>query len=348
MTTASTPPARAKVLVAFALVYVIWGSTFLAIRYAIETLPPFLMAGGRFLVAGSVLYAWARLRGAAPPTRRHWASAAVIGALLLLTGNGLVVWAEQRVPSGAASLFIATEPLWIVLLDWLSGHGARPSKRVAVGVALGLAGVSLLVQPASLVGGGAIDALGAAALLTAAFSWAAGSLYSRRAHLPPAPLLATAMQLLAGGVLLAAAAALTGELAAFHPHAASTRSLLAVLYLAVFGSLVGYTAYIWLLKVEKPSRVATYAYVNPVVAVLLGWLVAGEPLTPRTIAAAFTIIAAVVMITLVPGRRREAVSRPASAPEPGAPPSPSARRSDAPAAPSTSRASRTRWGSPGA
>jgi len=341
-------PPRAKLLAAFLAVYLIWGSTFLAIRYAIETIPPFLMAGMRFLASGAVLYGWARWRGAAPPTRRHWASAAVIGALLLLTGNGLVVWAEQRVPSGVASLFIATEPMWIVLLDWLSGHGARPPRRVAAGVGMGLVGVGLLADPGDLVGGGAVDPLGAGVLLVAAFSWAVGSLYSRRAHLPPAPLLATAMQLLAGGVLLVAAAAATGELAAFAPHAVSARSLGALLYLAVFGSLVGYTAYIWLLRVEPPARVATYAYVNPVVAVLLGWLVAREPLGPRTIAAASVIIGAVAMITLRPRGPRAGVSPPASAPEPGIPPSPSGRRTAPPAAPSTSPASRTPSGSPAA
>ena len=292
------PAFRTKLVLAFGALYTVWGSTYLAIRVAIETLPGFLMAGVRFLVAGAALYAYARLRGGARrPTGGEWRAAAVVGALLLLGGNGGVVWAEQRVATGLASLIVATVPLWMVLLAWALPGGRRPSLGVAAGLALGTAGLVVLVGPGALVGRGAVDGLGALALLGSAFSWAAGSVYARRATLPASPLLATGMQMLAGGVLLVAAAAATGH-ATVDPGAVTLRSLLALLYLIVFGSFVGFTAYVWLLKVAPPARVSTYAYVNPIVAVLLGWAVLGEPLTARTAMAAAVIVAAVATITL--------------------------------------------------
>lgn len=307
-------PSTAKVVAAFAAVYLIWGSTYLAILYAIQTLPPFLMAGVRFIVAGAVLFAWAWLRGARGATLVHWKSAAVVGGLLLLGGNGGVVWAEQRVASGLAALLVATVPLWMVLLEWLRRGGVRPDGRTITGVALGLAGLALLVGPNAFLGGGRVDLLGAGVLVLASLSWAVGSLYARRAPLPGSPLLATAMEMLAGGALLVVLGLATGEAGVVDPAAVSLRSWLALLYLIVFGSLVGFTAYIWLLGVSTPARVSTYAYVNPVVAVLLGWALASEPLTPRMVVAAAIIVCAVAAITTGQAtRRRPAMERPETA-----------------------------------
>ncbi len=288
---------RLRIVLAFAAIYLIWGSTYLGIRFAIETVPPLLMAGTRFAVAGTMLYSWTRLRGAPRPTRLHWSAAAVVGGLMLLGGNGGVSWAEQRVFSGLAALLIATVPLWMALLDWKRRGGVRPSGRGAVGLVFGFVGVALLVGPGELAGSSHMDPLGAMVLLLAAFSWAAGSLYSRQAQLPDSPLLAISMEMLTGGVLLLAAGLVTGEGARLEVSQVSPRSVLALGYLILFGSLVAFSAYIWLLKVSTPARAATYAYVNPVVAVILGWALGGEPLTLRTLLAAAVIVSAVVIIT---------------------------------------------------
>lgn len=289
-------PALPKVLAAFAAVYVVWGSTYLAIRYAIETLPPFLMAGGRFLLAGGALYAFVRLRGTPRPPWVHWRSAAVVGGLLLTVGNGGVVWAERTVPSGVVALLVAMVPLWMTLMEWLRPGGRRPAGRTVAGLAIGFAGMVLLVGPLE-AGGGGVDLAGAATVLVATLAWAAGSIYSRGAALPDDPLLATGMEMIAGGALLAAVGLARGELGSFDPGAVSTASAVAFAYLVTFGSLVGFTAYVWLLRVSTPARVSTYAYVNPVVAVLLGWMIAGEALNARIAGAAAVIVAAVAMIT---------------------------------------------------
>jgi drug/metabolite transporter (DMT)-like permease len=290
-------PSRAGVVAAFAAVYLLWGSTYLAILFAIETLPPFWMAATRFLTAGGLLYAWARWRGEPAPRPVHWRSATVVGLLLLLGGNGGVVWAEQRVPSGLAALLVATVPLWMVLLDGAGRGWRRPPGQLLFGVGIGLAGVALLVGPGRFAGGHGADPLGAGVLLVASLCWTAGSLYARRAELPTSPFLGTAMQMLGGGAGLLVAGLVAGEGARLDLGAASGRSLAALAYLIVFGSLIGFTAYIWLLRVSTPALVSTYAYVNPVVAVLLGWAFAGEPLTPRTLLAAGVIVGAVVLIT---------------------------------------------------
>lgn len=288
---------RSRVIAAFAAVYIIWGSTYLAIRFAIETLPPFLMAGTRFLISGTLLYVIARARGAERPDRRNWIATAVIGALLLLGGNGGVVWAEQRVPSGLAALLVATVPVWMVTLEWLRG-GTRPTRGVVAGLLLGMAGLAMLIGPGEFAGGRGADTLGAIVLVGASLSWAIGSIYSRGAPLPKSPLLTTGMEMLAGGVLLALLGLATGELGRLDVGAATAKSWLSLLYLILFGSLVGFTAYIWLLKVSTPAKVSTYAYVNPVVAVLLGWLFASEPLSLRMLLAAAVIIAGVALITI--------------------------------------------------
>jgi len=304
-----SPPSQMRVWAAFAAVYLIWGSTYLAIRFAIETVPPFLMAGARFLLAGVVLYAWMRLRGRSRPTYYHWISAAIVGGLLLLGGNGGVVWAEQRVPSGLTALLITCVPLWMALLNWLRPGGVRPSVAVATGLLAGFGGVTLLVGPGEFAGGAHVDPVGGLVLLLASLSWAAGSLYSRYARFPDSALLATGMEMIAGGALLLLASAATGEWARLDLGAVSLTSLVSFAYLIAFGSLVGFTAYIWLLRVSTPARVSTYAYVNPVVAVFLGWAFAGEPLTPRTLIAAAIIICAVVLITTTYGARRSVRSK---------------------------------------
>jgi drug/metabolite transporter (DMT)-like permease len=302
MSTPSTlSPPRVAVLVAFAIVYVIWGSTYLAILFAIETVPPFLMAATRFLLAGSLLYAWSRtMGGAAPPSRAQWRVTAIVGVLLLFGGNGLVTWSEQRVPSGMAALLVGTVPCFMVLLDWLRPGGVRPTGRVAAGLVLGLLGLVWLVGPDSVMGGGRADLVGAAALVLASFSWAVGSIYSRQAAMPASPFLSTAMQMLAASVALGVLSVALGEPWRFDPAALSLRSALGFAYLVVFGSIVAFSAYIWLLRVSTPARVSTYAYVNPVVAVLLGAAFANEALTTRMLVAAAVIVSGVALITLVP------------------------------------------------
>ncbi|HSM57248.1 MAG TPA: EamA family transporter [Candidatus Sulfomarinibacteraceae bacterium] len=303
-----TPPPRWKLILAFAAVYTIWGSTYLAIRFAVETLPPFLMSGVRFLIASAIMLAIARLQGAVWPTRRQWRGAAIVGVLLLFGGNGGVTWAEQYIPSGLTALLIASVPLWMVLMDWLRPGGVRPGARVFGGVFLGLVGLLLLVGPDTLTGSSGMYGAGILAVLLAAFSWAGGSIYGGRAELARAPLMGSGAQMLCGGLALTLGGLLLGEAPHVNLQAASTRSLLAVLYLIIFGSLAGYTAYSWLLQNAPPAKVATYAYVNPVVAVFLGWALAGETLNALMIAGAAITIAAVAIITtyrLRPRRRRK-------------------------------------------
>jgi drug/metabolite transporter (DMT)-like permease len=290
---------RVRLLAAFAAVYVIWGSTYLAIRFAVETLPPLLMAGARFVIAGTILLLWARLRQRAErPSRRDWITGLVSGALLLLGGNGAVVWAEQRVPSGIAALLVAVVPVWMVLLDWMRPGGRRPAWLVFVGLALGLAGLALLVGPGALRGGGEIDPLGAAVLIAGSLSWAVGSLYTQRAPRPRSANNGSGTQMFAGGLCLLVVALATGEGAQLDLAHASTRSLLGFAYLVTFGSLIGFTAYLYLLAHTTAAKAATYAYVNPVVAVLLGWAFAHEPVTSRTLMAAAVILAGVAIITV--------------------------------------------------
>lgn len=295
-------PPLLGVLAAFAALYVIWGSTYLGIRFAIETMPPFTMAGIRFLLAGALLYGWSRARGATPATGPQWRTAAVVGALLLLGGNGGVTWAEQYIPSGVAALLVASTPMWMVVIDALRPQGTRPTVPVVLGLVLGLVGIVLLVGPSDL-GGEPVDGLGALAVAAGAFCWALGSIYQRGAPTAASTLLNVGMQMLAGGALLLLAGLALGE--RLDVAAVSTRSALALAYLVLVGAVVGYSAYVWLLKVSTPARVSTYAYVNPIVAVLLGWALAGEPMGPRVIAAGAAVVAAVAFITMgraVPAR----------------------------------------------
>lgn len=306
MTNSSTPtraPSRARLIAGFATVYVLWGSTYLAIRIGVETIPPFIMGSVRFLIAGTVLYL--AVRPPERPTLAQWRSATVVGTLLLVFGNGAVMWAEQMVPSGIASLLAAVVPLWMVLLDWGRRGGKRPTAMVMAGVVLGLVGLAILVDPFA-PSATAVDRAGAIVLLGGSLAWAAGSIYSKHAPQHPKPLVGPAMQMLAGGAGLAVFSVLSGELLHLEPRAISMDSALAVIYLVIFGSLVGYSVYIWLLRVASASAVSTYAYVNPVVAVFLGWLILHEPLAPRTLVAAAIIVGAVALITRGAGREGRA------------------------------------------
>jgi drug/metabolite transporter (DMT)-like permease len=298
---AEIDPKRSVVLliVAFAAVYILWGSTYLAIKYVIETLPPFISAGARFLLAGATLFIVGRFtKDYEKPTLTEWRSSAVVGTLLFLGGNGGVVIAEHHITSGLAALLVATEPFWVVLLSWLWLKGARPDWRVALGLLIGFVGVYLLMD------GGAVRAVsgtnqlfGMILVIAAGLCWATGSIYGVRAPASKSPILASGMQLLAGGSALLLAGTLRGEWTGFEIGVVSRNSWFALAYLLVFGSLIAFTAYSWLLKNARPAMVATYAYVNPVVAVILGWAIAGESFTGRTLLGAGVIVGSVVLIT---------------------------------------------------
>lgn len=294
---------RVRLIAAFAAVYIVWGSTYLAIRFAVETLPPLLMAGSRFVISGALLLAWAMAkRNAAWPSRTDWRTGLIGGTLLLVGGNGLVVWAEQRVPSGITALLVAVVPVWMVLLDWMRPHGRRPPALVFLGLALGLGGLALLVGTASLHGHGRVDETGAAMLVLASLFWAAGSMYTKHAPRGSSGLNGSATQMLAGGGVLLLAAILSGELSQLDLAHASLRSLLGFLYLVTFGSLIGFTAYFYVLAHTTAAKASTYAYVNPVVAVFLGWALASEPVTARTGLAAAVILGGVAIITIARDR----------------------------------------------
>jgi drug/metabolite transporter (DMT)-like permease len=280
------------------VLYSVWGSTYLAIRFAVESLPPFLMASTRFLLAGTILYTWRRARGDPAPARKEWRSAAIIGLLLLVGGNGGVSWAEQHIPSGVTSLLVGTVPLWMALLDAVRPGAQRPDWRVIVGMLAGFAGVVVLIRPAeSTAGAEHIDLAGIFAVLLGALLWSVGSLYGRRAPLPQSPLLATGMQMLAGGAGLLILSTLSGEWGRLNLGMASVRSLWGLLYLIVFGSLLAFSVYTWLLRIAPTPLVSTYAYVNPLVAVFLGHFLAGESLTLRIRVAAAVIVGSVALIT---------------------------------------------------
>ncbi len=295
----TTQPSRLLIVLAFAAVYVLWGSTYLAIRLAIETLPPFLMTGTRFTLAGGILFTWSLLKGESLRNSfGQWHKAFIIGGLLLLCGNGGVTWSEKYVASGLAALLVATEPLWVVLLNWILSK-RRPNWKVLLGVLIGLVGVSLLVRDGLGQNGASSrwSLVGAVVILFAAFAWAAGSVYSSRRPIKAVTAMAAGMQMLAGGSLLLLLGLVSGDPKRLDLAHASWTSIGAFCYLLVFGSLVGFTAYSWLLNNVTTARAATYAYVNPVVAVLLGWLIVSEPLTLKMMLAAAVIVGSVVLIT---------------------------------------------------
>lgn len=318
-----------RIVVAFLAIYLIWGSTYLAIAYAVESIPPLLMMGIRSVVAGGILYGWARLRGVGRPAGGAWVSAAIAGAFLFLGGHGLLGWAEQRVPSGIAALIVATGTVWMIVVEWAWPGGRRPATGALVGAALGIAGVGLLVAG----GSGGVDVLGAGALAGASLSWSIGSIYGKHAALPKSPPQSTGMQLLAGGALLISAAAATGELGSFDAGAVDARAALSLGYLIVFGSVAGFTAYVWLMQKCSPVKVSTHNFVNPVVAVLIGWVFAGERLTPRMMLAGGIIVLAILLIYGV-RRKHGAPTRPGNASRTSPSPSAPARRPTLVAGPS--------------
>jgi len=295
--------ASSRIVAAFAAVYVVWGSTYLAIRYAVASMPPMLMAGSRFAISGAILYAWARARGAARPTAAEWRTAAVTGFLLICIGNGSVAWAERRVPSGLAALLVAVVPLWMVLLDWIRPGGAKPRGTVVAGVVVGLLGLVVLTGRDTLTGHGRVDSLGASVLVAASMSWAIGSVYNQHGARPDSAAMSTALQMLGGSVSLLALAFALGETRVVDIASITAASWIGWAYLVTFGALVGFTAYIYLLQHVSPAKASTYAYVNPIVAVVLGWAVAGESVTGRTVLAAAIILGGVAMITIARSRR---------------------------------------------
>ncbi len=304
LVTPTSAPTRTALVLAFSAIYLIWGSTYLGIRVAVETMPPFAMAGGRFLIAGGVLFIFLRLRGAPRPDLRQWRMNAVIGTFLLLGGNGCVAWAEQFVPSGVTALLIGVQPLFFVLTEWAwPGGDGRPTAFMMTALLLGFAGVAWLAAPWQAQAQGGLDPAGVIAVLAACVFWAIGSIYSRYARHGAGPFVASSLQMLTGGVALMLTAWMHGDFGGFQLAAVSHRSWAAFGYLITFGSLVGFSTFVWLMKHSTPARVATYAYVNPIVAVLLGWLILGEPITSRTVAASVVIIAAVVMIGVAKTKR---------------------------------------------
>ena len=304
MTASEKTPTKAALIAGFVTIYILWGSTYLGIRIAVETLPPFLMAAGRFLVAGGLITAWIALTRGFQATRRQWFDNSIIGALLLLGGNGMVSWSEQKVPSGIATLVVSLGPLFIVLLDWAvlsfgrdKTQGTQPTFATFLGVSLGIAGLLVLVGPQLGHGADHLDPWRVGGLVLACFSWSAGSIYTRYARSPAEPFTASAMQMLTGSVWLFLVSLGMGEPFHFHFADVSAHSFFAWCYLVVAGSLVGFTTFVWLMKHSTPARVSTYAYVNPIVAVFLGWLVLREPVSPRIFAAAGIIVAGVAIIT---------------------------------------------------
>src|SRR5271169_4387707 len=296
-----------KTLLAFAIIYFVWGSTFLAIRVGVREVPPFLLAAMRFLVAGLVLYGWMIARGEHSPSLRQWTSASLLGLLIFVFDYGLLFWAEQRVPSGIAAVMMATIPTFMALSEIILLRTQKLTLRLAVALAIGIGGVAVLMSHSLNFGGAPIDATGAAALIFASMSWSIASALSRKLPLPQSKVMSSGAQMLAGGVLLSISAAALGEFRNFHPQAVSRGAWFSLLYLIVAGSIIGFTAYVWLLHHESATKVATYAYVNPVVAVLVGYFLGGEAIGPRTIAGTLLVLVSVVVITTTPKMRSESV-----------------------------------------
>jgi drug/metabolite transporter (DMT)-like permease len=286
-----------KTLLAFAIIYFVWGSTFLAIRVGVREVPPFLFAAMRFLAAGLVLYGWMMAQGERSPSRRQWMSAFLLGLLIFVFDYGLLFWAEQRVPSGIAAVMLATIPAFMALSEIILLRTQRLTVRLALALLIGIGGVAVLMSRSLSLGGAPIDARGAAALIFASMSWSVASALSRKLPLPSSKVMSSGAQMLAGGVLLSISAAALGEFRRFHPQTVSRSAWLSLLYLIVAGSIVGFTAYVWLLHHESPTKVGTYAYVNPVVAVLVGYFLGGETLGLRTMLGTLFILISVVVIT---------------------------------------------------
>ena len=293
-------PRTWKVVLAFAIIYFVWGSTFLAIRVGVREVPPFLLAAMRFFVAGLVLYAWMRAKGTPSPTRQQWTSATLLAVLIFVCDYGLLFWAEQRVPSGIAAVMMATIPVFMAVFEIVILKTQRLTARLAIALLIGLAGVGVLVSHSVGFGDAPIDTLGACALVLCAISWSVASSVTRMLPLPADKGMSSGAQMFAGGVLLMLTAAALGEFRGLHLNAVSERAWFALFYLIVAGSIIGFTAYVWLLHHESPTKVGTYAYVNPVVAVLVGYFLGGEALGARTIAGTLLVLVSVVVITTTP------------------------------------------------
>ena len=293
-------PRRWKALLAFAIIYLVWGSTFLAIRVGVAEVPPFLLAGMRFLIAGAVLYGWVRATGTPSPTLREWGSATLLAVLIFVGDYGLVFWAERRVPSGITAVMMATIPVFMTLSEILIMKTQRLTFRLGTALLVGIGGVVVLVSRSANFGDAAVDTRGAAALIVGAISWAVGSTLTRKVALPSSKAMSSGAQMLAGGVLLTLTAAALGEFHGFQVQAVSLKAWLALVYLIIAGSIIAFTAYVWLIHHESPTKVGTHAYVNPVVAVVLGYLLLGEPIGPRTILGTVFVLVSVVVITTTP------------------------------------------------
>ena len=287
---------KTKIWIALLALYIVWGSTYLAIRFAVESIPPFFHAGIRFLVSGLILLVWQRAAGLSLPTRKQWISLAVIGNLLLLGGNGLVAWAEQTIPSGIAALMIGSIPMFLVITEAFRPGGVKPNRWTFLGLLIGFIGIFILIGPAELTGGSRLNPMGIGALLLACVFWSLGSVYSKHADLPKSSLMSTGGQMLMGSIGLFIVSLISGELTHWDPSGVTTKSLMGLVYLIFIGSLVGFVSYGWLLQNAPISLVATYAYVNPIVAVLLGNWLADEPLEPRIWLAAAIIVGSVMFI----------------------------------------------------
>jgi drug/metabolite transporter (DMT)-like permease len=309
-------PPSWKILFAFAIIYFVWGSTFLAIRVGVRDVPPFLLASIRFLVAGFALYCWMRWKGAPSPRPCEWLASLFLGFLIFVMDYGCLFWAEQRVPSGIAAVVLATIPVFMTLSEIAFLGAQRLTLRLALALAAGLLGVAVLMNNSLATGEAAVDPAGATALLIAALSWSIASAFTRKMPLPESKPMSAAAQMFCGGAQLMLLAAITGEFPAFHPSTVSFNAWFSLFYLIVPGSMVAFSAYLWLLHHESPTKVGTYAYVNPVVAVLLGHFVGGESLGLRTVLGTVLILISIVVITTIPTRRK-IISVPANtAPEP--------------------------------
>jgi drug/metabolite transporter (DMT)-like permease len=297
---AISQPRAWKVLLAFAIIYFVWGSTFLAIRVGVREVPPFLLAGMRFLVAGIVLCGWMRVRGAPAPTAREWGAASLLAILIFLLDYGLLFWAERRVPSGIAAVMMATIPVFMALAEIIFLRTQRLTLRLGLALSTGLAGVAVLVGHSIELGQAPVDTAGACALIVAAISWSVAASLTRRMRLPANKAMSSGAQMFAGGVLLTLMAALLGEFRGFHVQAVSRGAWLALAYLIMAGSIIGFTAYVWLIDHQSPTKVGTYAYVNPVIAVLVGYFLGGEAIGPRTVAGTVLVLVSVIIITTTP------------------------------------------------
>jgi drug/metabolite transporter (DMT)-like permease len=295
-----------KTLLAFAIIYFVWGSTYLAIRVGVREVPPFLFAAMRFLPAGGVLYGWMIARGERSPRGREWASAAVLAILIFVFDYGLLFWAEQRVPSGIAAVMMATIPAFMALSEIILLGSQRLSLRLAIALLIGLGGVAVLMSRSLHLGGAPVDSLGAAALIVASISWSLSSALTRKLPLPSSKVMSSGIQMLAGGILLAVTGTALGEVRNFHPGTVSRAAWLALAYLIVAGSIIAFTAYVWLIHHESPTKVGTYAYVNPVVAVLLGYFAAGEALGLRTVLGTAFVLVSVLVITTTRAKKSAA------------------------------------------